>query len=288
MQRGFEKVHEKEYLTDAIARESVDFIERHKEQPFLLFVSFSAVHTPLMWDENPGNVDIPLNGMDNVDENRRMLVNMIEGLDRGVGTIVQTLEKLGLDENTLVFFLSDNGGPEKAGAYSNGPLRGFKGSLYEGGMRVPMGAYWPGKIKPGASYEHPVLATDIFATCVEVAGGSLPTDRTYDSKNLMSLLTESVKTPLHGNETLCWDALGMQAARNGDWKLVMQNKNVVGLYNIPADAGEQNNLAAAYPERVQELQGAFNRWSAGLPPWKFKWVPVEQYRAWEEERAAAK
>jgi len=280
MQRGFEPVREKEYLTDAFARESADFIERHQKQPFLLFASFSAVHTPLMYDKDPGNVPIPLDGTADVVENRRMLVDMIEGLDRGVGTIMQKLKACGLENNTLVFFLSDNGGPEKTGAYCNRPLRGFKGSLYEGGMRVPMAAYWPGKITPGGFYEHPVLATDIFATSVESAGGQLPTDRQYDSKNLMPLLTGIQTEPLHGGETLCWDALGMQAVRNGDWKLVMQNKKVVGLYNIPADIGEQNNLAEACPERVQELQSAFNRWSAALPPWKFKWVPIEQYRAW--------
>jgi arylsulfatase A-like enzyme len=282
MQRGFERVHEKEYLTDAFARESADFIERHKNGPFFMYVPFSAPHTPLMYDKDPGNVSIPLDGTDDVAENRRMLVNMIEGLDRGVGTIMQKLKACGLAENTLVFFLSDNGGPEKTGAYCNGPLRGFKGSLYEGGMRVPMAAYWPGKIKPGGSYQHPVLATDIFATSVEAAGGQLPTDRRYDSKNMMPLLTGIQTEPLHGNETLCWDALGMQAARNGDWKLVMQNKKVVGLYNIPSDAGEKNDLAGAYPERVQELRSAFDRWSADLPPWKFKWVPMDQYRAWEK------
>jgi arylsulfatase A-like enzyme len=288
MQHGFEKVHEKEYLTDAFARESADFIERHKEQPFLLFASFSAVHTPLMTDKNPGSSAVPLDGTADVVGNRRMLVNMIEGLDRGVGTILQKLKDCGLEDNTLVFFLSDNGGPEKPGAYCNGPLRGYKGSLWEGGMRVPMAAYWPGKIKPGGSYEYPVLATDIFATSVETAGGQLPADREYDSKNLMPLLTGAAQKPLHEDETLCWDALGMQAARNGDWKLVMRNRSVIGLYNIPADEGERNNLAGAYPERVRELLNAFNRWSAALPPWKFKWVPIEQYRAWEKEQGAVK
>jgi arylsulfatase A-like enzyme len=288
MQRGFERTHEKEYLTDAFARESAGFIERHKEQPFLLFASFSAVHTPLMYDKDLGNTPVPLDGTADLAENRRMLVNMIEGLDRGVGTIMQKLKACGLEDSTLVFFLSDNGGPEKTGVYSNGSLRGYKGSLYEGGMRVPMAVYWPGKIKPGGSYEHPVLATDIFATSVESAGGQLPTDRRYDSKNMMPLLTGISHEPLHGEETLCWDALGMQAARKGDWKLVMQNKKVIGLYNIPADAGEQNNLAGAYPERVQELRGAFDRWSAALPPVKFKWLPPAEYKAWVAEHGELK
>ena len=288
MMRGFDQVHEKEYLTDAFARESVSFIDRHKNQPFLLYASFNAVHTPLMMDKDPGNVPVPLDGTDDVAANRRILVNMIEGLDRGVGVIMQKLKECGLEENTLVFFLSDNGGPEATGAYSNGPLRGYKGSLFEGGMRVPMAVYWPGKIQPGSSCEYPVLAIDLFATSVEAAGGKLPGDRKYDSKNLMPLLTGATQEPLHGNETLCWDGLGMQAARNGDWKLVMRNRKIIGLYNIPADIGEQKNLADAYPERVQELQNAFDHWSKTLPPWKFKWVPADQYRAWEKEQRVAK
>ncbi|NOU36311.1 MAG: sulfatase-like hydrolase/transferase [Kiritimatiellaceae bacterium] len=287
MQRGFRRVVEKEYLTDAFARESADFIERHKNGPFFMYVPFSAPHTPLMYDKDPGNASIPLDGTDDVVENRRMLVNMVEGMDRGVGTIMQKLKACGLEENTLVFFLSDNGGPERTGAYNNGLLRGYKGSLLEGGMRVPMAAYWPGKIKPGRSCSHPVLATDIFATSIETAGGKLPADRTYDSKNLMPLLTGISQEPLHGEETLCWDALGLQAARKGDWKLVMSGLKVVGLYNIPADAGEKNNLAGAYPERVHELRSAFERWSAALPPAKFKWLPPDQYRLWAKEHGVA-
>ncbi|MCF7816414.1 MAG: sulfatase-like hydrolase/transferase [Kiritimatiellales bacterium] len=284
MERGFDYVHEKEYLTDAFARESASFIERHKAGPFFLYVPFSAAHTPLMHDKDPGpNAPVPLDGTDDVAENRRMLVNMIEGLDRGVGTIMRKLEECGLEENTLVFFLSDNGGPEATGAYGNGALRGFKGSVFEGGMRVPMAAYWPGKIKPGGSYGHPVLATDIFATAVETAGGMLPGDRTYDSKNLMPVLTGTMQEPLHGNEDLCWDALGMQAVRKGDWKLVMRNHKVVGLYNIPADTGEKNNLADAYPERVAQFEQAHAEWSKGLPPWQFKWVGPEKFAEWEKE-----
>jgi arylsulfatase A-like enzyme len=277
--RGFERHHEKEYQTDAIAREGAAFIGRHKDEPFLLYASFGAVHTPLMWDQDPGNVPVSLNGTDDVAENRRMLVNMIEGLDRGVGTILQTLEKLGLDENTLVFFLSDNGGPKATGAYRNGPLRDFKGSVYEGGIRVPLFVRWPGHIEPGQSFQQPVSALDIFATSVAAAGGKLPVDRVYDSQDLLPVIDGQA-----AERSLFWDALGMQGVRLGDWKLVCKNGGRDReLYNIRNDTGEQSNLIGAYPERAADLEKRLRRWQGELPPWKFKWLPPDEYRAWIAE-----
>ena len=283
MMRGFDRIHEKEYQTDAIAREAVAFINRHKKEPFFLYVPFGAVHTPLMFDQNPGNASIPLNGTGDKVVDRKMLVNMIEGLDRAVGTIMEKLKTGGLDKNTLVFFLSDNGGPEATGVYNNGILRGYKGTLFEGGIRVPMAVYWPGKIPAGQVYSHPVLATDMFATSVELAGGALAADREYDSKNLMPVLSGKMSEPLHAGESFFWNALGMQAVRKGDWKLVMRNLNVIGLYNISADPAEQNNQAAANPERVQELRSEFDTWQAALPPAKYVWVGPEKFAEWTKE-----
>jgi arylsulfatase A-like enzyme len=279
--RGFERWHETEYQTDALARESASFIERHKDGPFLLFASFGAVHTPLMRDKDPGNVHVPLNGTDDPVENRRILVNMIEGLDRGAGTILQALEKHGLTEKTLVFFLSDNGGPEATGAYRNDPLRDFKGSSYEGGIRVPMFVFRPGHIEPGQSFQQPVSALDIVATSVAAAGGQLPSDRVYDSQNLLPVLAGEEEI---GERPLFWDALGMQAVRLGDWKLVLKNGGRVReLYNIRNDTGEQNNLIGAYPERAADLEKRLRRWQGELPPWQFKWLPPAEYETWIKE-----
>lgn len=283
--RGFERVHEKEYLTDAFTRESVDFIERHKQRPFFLYVPHLAVHTPLMYDTDPGNAPIALDGTDDPAENRRMLVDMVEGLDRSVGAIMRKLKESGLEENTLVFFLSDNGGPKNGQAYSNAPLRDWKGSVFEGGARVPMAARWPGRIQPGGVYAYPVNAMDIVATAVKAAGGKLPSDREYDSLDLMPVLSGAERGRLHG-EPMFWDALGMQAVRSGDWKLVMRGRTVEGLYIIPADPGEKNNQAAAYPERVRELQELFERWAGSLPPPAFKWVGPEKFKEWEKEHGA--
>jgi arylsulfatase A-like enzyme len=282
MQRGFEKVHEKEYQTDALARESSFFIERHKDQPFLLYASFGAVHTPLMYDKNPGSVPIPLDGTDDVAENRRMMVNMIEGLDRGVGAILNQLRTSGLEENTLVFFLSDNGGPKSGGAYRNGPLRDFKGSVYEGGIRVPLFVCWPGHIEPGQIVDRPISALDVFATSVAAAGGKLPSDRVYDSQSLLPVLTGGQQPS--DTRPLFWDALGMQGVRLGDWKIVLKNGGrVKELYNIREDIGEKNNLISAYPERVADMEHMLRNWQSGLPPWKFKWLPPAEYKAWIAE-----
>jgi len=236
-----------------------------------------------MYDQDPGNKPITLAGTDDVAENRRMLVNMIDGLDRGVGTVMEKIESEGLLDDTLIFFLSDNGGPKVTGAYGNGVLRGWKGQLFEGGMRVPMAISWKGRIAPGRSYGFPVLATDLFATTVNVSGGTLPTDREYDSRDLMPILLGKSNDALHADEALCWGALGMQAIRRGDWKLVMRGGKSIGLYNIPADAGEKNNLLAAYPERVERLRLDYKTWKSTLPAPAFKWVGPEKFKAWEKE-----
>lgn len=278
--RNFEHVHEEEYLTDAFAREGEDFIKRHQDDPFFLFVSFNAVHTPLMFDEDPGDVKIPLNGTDDVKENRRMLVNMIEGLDRGVGRIMKQLKRCGLEEDTLVFFLSDNGGAEATGAYSNGPLRDYKGTCYEGGIRVPFFVSQPGTVQAGKECSVPVSALDLVATSIEAAGGTLPTDRVYDSVSLLSGLTGEAAMPAR---PLFWAGFGMPTVRLGDWKLIVRNKKAPELYNIRKDIGETTNLADAHPERVADMKKMIKSWQAELPPLKFRWLPLPQYKAWMAE-----
>jgi arylsulfatase A-like enzyme len=283
MMRGFERVHEKEYLTDAFARECVDFIARRQDEPFFLFASFNAPHTPLMYDDPAAPVP-PLRGSDDVTENRRMLVNMTEHLDTAVGRIVDQLKQCGLSENTLIFFLSDNGGTKISGAYSNGSLRDWKGSVFEGGVRVPMVACWPGRIQPG-SYSDPVSAMDIAATSVHLAGGRLPTDRVYDSLDLAPVLFDGLQDRLH-KKPFFWSSLGMEAVRKGDWKLVMRGSRIEGLYNIAADPGEQNNLAEAFPERVQALRTEYKQWQESCPKPTFKPVGRERFLEWEKEQGA--
>lgn len=282
--RGFEREHEKEYLTHAFAREGIDFIERHKDRPFFLFLSHLAVHTPLMYDDDP-NARVSLAGTGDVEENRRMLVNMTENLDRSVGEIMQKLNELGLDETTLVFFLSDNGGPEVTGAYSNKPLRGWKGSVFEGGLRVPLAVRWPGQIEPGSKYEYPISAMDIVATAIHLAGGELPSDREYDSRNLVPVLTGEKQDRLH-DRPFFWESLGGRAVRRGDWKLVLREDQVEGLYHIPQDPGEQNDLAAKHPERVSALKELYDRWEESCPPWHFTPIGREAFVEWEEEHGA--
>lgn len=284
LMRGFEHWHEKEYVTDALARECTSFIKSNQKQPFLLYASFGAVHTPLMYDKDSGDVDIPLEGTDDVEENRRMLVNMIEGLDRGVGRIMDQIRECGLEKNTLVFFLSDNGGPEATGAYNNGPLRAHKGWIYEGGVRVPFFASWPGRIAPGQRCGRYISALDIFATSVAVAGGRLSDDRVYDSENLLPVLAGDQQPP--EDRPLFWDALNMKGVRLGDWKLVVNNRKGGGteLYNIREDIGEKNNLIEAYPERAEQLRNMLKNWQKELPPKKFKKSTVKEFRAWMKQQ----
>ncbi|AKJ64727.1 sulfatase-like hydrolase/transferase [Kiritimatiella glycovorans] len=284
--RGTERVHEKEYLTYAFAREANHFIARHRDEPFFLYVAFNAVHTPLMDDEDPGPVDIPLNGVDDPRENRKTYINMVEALDTAVGDIRAKLREAGLEENTLVFFISDNGGARKTGAYRNDPLRDYKGTLFEGGIRVPFLAEWPGTIPAGSRYQPVVSSMDVYATCARLAGASLPGDRVYDSADLTPVLAGRSAKPLH-DEPLFWKAQGMKAVRDGDWKLVVTRDGRPHLYDIRNDIGEEVDLATVYPERTRTLMRAFERWEATLPPPDFKRFPAEEYRRWEKRQERA-
>ncbi len=181
--RGGQPVEEHEYLTDALTREAVDFIGRHKAQPFFLYLAYNAVHSPLQGAEKHMRrfAHIP-------DLHRRIFAAMLANLDDSVGTVLQKLRDEGLEENTMVFFVSDNGGPTRELTSSNLPLRGSKGNLYEGGIRVSFLMQWKNKLPSGGTYHHPVVSLDILATSAAVADVSVPTDRATDGTNLLPFL----------------------------------------------------------------------------------------------------
>jgi arylsulfatase B len=163
------------YLTDAFTREALSFIDRRREEPFFLYVAYNAVHSPLQ------GADAYLKEFASIDDiQRRIFAAMLGNLDDGVGQILAKLRAAGLEDDTLVFFLSDNGGPTRELTSSNKPLRGEKGSVYEGGVRVPFMVRWPGRLPAGSTYEQPVSSTDIFATAAAVAGATPPQGRTLD------------------------------------------------------------------------------------------------------------
>jgi arylsulfatase A-like enzyme len=189
-----------------------------------------------------------------------------------VGQVTEKLAETKQTENTLIFFISDNGGPNLSGKgksnfTDNTPLRGAKGMVYEGGMRVPFLINWPAKLKPGI-YDQPVIALDILPTAVAVAGVEVPQDRVIDGVNLISYLAgEKTGAP---HERLFWRSLGPKgnhAMRQGNWKLVQLPGGQPELYDLASDIGETKNLATEKPEIVAELTVAITDWEKGtIPP----------------------
>jgi arylsulfatase A-like enzyme len=281
--RGTQPVEQKEYLTDAFAREAVSFIDRHKEKPFFLYLAFNAVHTPMHATE-AGLQRFPSVG----DRMRRTYAAMLASMDDAVGQVMAKLRSAGLEEHTLVVFFSDNGGPTMQGttinASRNTPLRGSKRTTLEGGVRVPFVWSWKGKLPAGKVYEPPMIQLDILPTALAAAGAPVGPEARLDGVDLLPYLTGKAAGVPH--ETLSWRMGPQMAIRQGDWKLVKYDRNVEGpvqkserkagppvtaakLYNLAADVGEANDLAAKHPEKVQELEATWQRWNAQLakPLW---------------------
>jgi arylsulfatase A-like enzyme len=261
--RGTEIVDEPEYLTDAFAREAVSFIDRHAQEPFLLYLPFNAVHAPLQASD-PYLQRFP----DIADPNRRTYAAMTAALDDAVGRVLSKLRERGLEEDTLIFFLSDNGGPTSQTTSSNLPLRGYKGQTYDGGIRIPFMAQWKGHLPAGKVSDHPVIALDIHPTVIAAVGESADPAWRLDGVNLLPYLSgEATGTP---HEVLYWRFHQQRAIRQGEWKLVRGNQSATWeLYNLADDIGEQHDLAAREPERVRELTTAWDAWNAELmdPLW---------------------
>ncbi len=260
------------YSVDLITRHSIEFIEGHKDQPFFLYVPHQAIHFPWQGpDESahrkPGK---PSEGLTKLGPHKNAEVGpvvrqMIEAVDQSVGRIMETLRKLKLDRRTLVFFTSDNGGYLRySGGFDNisdnGPLRGQKGDLYEGGHRVPAIAYWPGRIQAGTVTDATVMTMDIFPTLLEVVGAAAPDGHKLDGTTILPLLLENEALP---ERTLFWRMREQKAVRKGPWKLYM-NKDKVELYNLDSDIGERADLASQMPERVETLRNAYNTWENEL------------------------
>jgi arylsulfatase A-like enzyme len=265
--RGTQPVPEEEYLTDAIAREAVDFIDRHRQEPFFLFLSFNAVHTPMQATNDRLDKFKSIS-----DEQRRTYAAMMSALDDAVGAVVDKLRQLELGQNTLVFFLSDNGGPTMPGTSGNGsmnkPLRGSKRTTLEGGIRVPFLVKWPAQVPAGKVYDQPVIQLDILPTALAAASVELPADAEIDGVNLLPYLQGENDQPPH--EALYWRFGPQMAIRQGDWKLVRYDPRVDGvrgratepkLYNLAADIGESNDLMAEQPEKAEALQAAWDEWN---------------------------
>ncbi len=267
LQRGYDPIEEPAYLTDAIAREAESFIDRNKEKPFLLYVAFNAVHNPQ--HAKPEHLE-QFKGI--ADERRRTYAGMLTAMDEGIGKVLGKLDEAGLDKNTLVFFISDNGGPEANGS-TNGPLNGQKATTWEGGIRIPYLVRWTGKLPAGAEFAHPVIQLDVTPTILAATGVSVPDADKLDGVNLLPYLAGENKAAPH--ERLYWRFGPQIALREGDWKLVkVRGDTQPRLYNLKDDIGETKDLASVQPDRVKSLQAAWDEWNATLiAP---KWVPNAQ------------
>jgi arylsulfatase A-like enzyme len=279
--RGTDPVQEPEYLTDAFAREAVAFIDRHKAEPFFLYVSFNAVHTPM------DATDDRLSRFASIaDPKRRTYAAMLTAMDEAVGRVREKLRAEGLTENTLVVFFSDNGGPTMPGtttnASRNDPLRGSKRTTLEGGVRVPFVWSWPGTLPSGKVYENPLIQLDVLPTFLAAAGAEPAAEGKLDGVNLLPFLKgENAGRP---HDTLYWRFGAQRAIRHGDWKLVQYDTGAdeggssrgdspkvspLKLYNLKDDIGETRDLASRQPDKVEELGALWKAWDAQLvePLW---------------------
>jgi arylsulfatase A-like enzyme len=269
--RGREPVAESAYLTDAFAREAVAFIDRHKQHPFFLYYAFNAVHNPA---ESTDEYQARFASI--ADEKRRTYAAMLSAMDDAIGHVLAKLEADQLTDRTLIFFISDNGGPEKVNFSDNGPFRGVKATTWEGGIHVPFLVQWKDHLPAGTTYEQPVIQLDIVPTVLAAAGINAPDSIKLDGVNLLPYLTGEYKSVPH--ESLYWRFGAQTAIRSGDWKLVKatlegaQNdfrgeSTMAGaqLYNLRDDIGEQTDVAAQHPEVVRRLNAEWNAWNAQLP-----------------------
>ena len=258
------------YLTEYLTDRTLDFIEANENRPFFAFLSHYAVHIPLQARmelvEKYRNKEAPEDGVNNP-----VYAAMIEHCDNSVGRIMDKLDELGLAEDTIVVFTSDNGGlykrygPGGQAVTSNAPLRNEKGSIYEGGIRVPTIIRWPGVTPEGATCDVPTISHDFYPTFVDAAGGSLPEDEPIDGKSLMPLLKDPAaeldREAIYFHYPHYHHSRPATAIRSGEWKMLhFYDNNSVELYNLASDIGEQNNLAESKPNVVRRLRARLDAW----------------------------
>lgn len=284
-----------EHLPDRLASETAKFIATNKDKPFLAYLSFYSVHTPLMgrpdlvekYKAKRAAMKIDEDKIFGYDEPRKVRLiqehavyaAMVDALDLAVGKVLQALEDNGVADNTIVVFFSDNGGlsTSEGWATSNEPLRAGKGWLYEGGIREPLLIRWPGITKPGSICEAPITSTDFFPTFLDAAGLPVLPDQHKDGTSFVPLLKDP-QTKEYKHAPLFWHyahwgnqgGIPGSAIRDGDWKLIdFYWKKSPELYNLADDLAEKNNLAAKNPEKLAELKGKLDAWRKSvdaIPP----------------------
>ncbi|MEM1442624.1 MAG: sulfatase [Verrucomicrobiota bacterium] len=262
-----------EYLTHREADEAVELIEKWKDEPFFIQLSHYAVHTPI---QALPEVAAKYEGTPGETQQNAKYAAMVESVDDAMGSMLEALEKHGIDDRTVILFTSDNGGLDRnSSPTDNAPLRSGKGYAYEGGIRVPFLVRLPGVIPAGKTSDTPVTSIDIFPTFLEMAGVSLPSDRPIDGKSLVSYLKAGGESGLE-REELIWhfphyrhDPGPYSIIRQGNWKLIKFWEGIYELYDLENDLSEANNLATEMPEKVEVLNALLlaqlNETGARLP-----------------------
>ncbi|HRV55613.1 MAG TPA: sulfatase-like hydrolase/transferase, partial [Mangrovimonas sp.] len=253
------RVEEKEYLTDALSREAIQYIETYKDQPFFMYLAYNAPHTPLQAPENY------LKRFDTIkDPKRRTYAAMVSAVDDGVGKVLDKLHELGLTENTIVFFLSDNGGPEQHNASDNGILRGGKSDLFEGGIRVPFALKWPKVLPKGETYEKAIISLDIFATVLSQTKTPIEPKNKLDGVNLIPYLTGEKNGSPH--EYLFWRKFDKSnfAVRNASGDKIIGLKEDITLFNLNENIEEDPKFEVQDLELSKGLESQYNFWNAQM------------------------
>lgn len=259
LEHNGKNVDEKEYITDAFTREAIRDIKdaSAKKKPLFLYLAYNAPHAPM--EAKPEDMEV----FENIkDLKRRTYAAMVYAVDRGVGQLIGTLKQTNQFDNTLIVFLSDNGGIPNQGA-SNFPLKGVKGDTWEGGIRVPMFFHWPKNVPAGQTYNFPVSSIDFYPTFAHLAGAKIPATKLLEGKDILTGFNIN-------NDAYKDRALFALRYRNGfsdvglrqnDWKLVKANNGAWQLFDIKNDIGETKDLSAKYPEVVKKMVGQALLWS---------------------------
>ncbi len=250
------RMEENEYLTDALSREAVNYIGQYQDGPFFMYLAYNAPHTPLQATEKY------LSRFEDIeDPKRKTYAAMVSAVDDGVGKILDKLEQLNIDQNTIIFFLSDNGGPERVNASDNGVLKGGKGDLFEGGVRVPFAMRWPSKIPKGTIFHAPVISLDIFATVIAQVRQPVETKHQLDGVDLLPyVLGERTDSP---HELLFWRKFDQNqyAVRNSAGDKIISLKDRLELFNLKEKISENNALKNTDSLRSEALNNAWNNWN---------------------------
>lgn len=260
LEHNGKQVEETEYMTDGLSREAVRFVNSasEKDTPFFLYLAYNAPHTPL--EAKPEDL-AKLTKI--TDEKRRTYAAMVYAVDRGVGKVVDALQATDKLENTLIIFLSDNGGKIGAGS-NNGPLQQGKGSVCEGGIRVPMFFHWPSELAAGSNYDHPVSALDFYPTFARLAEAKIPDTKQQDGTDIWDSLlagkSARPNTPIFALRY--WNGFHNVGIRQNEWKASRRGpKAAWNLFNLNLDIGEKNNVSEENPEMTKQLVEAAKQWS---------------------------